>query len=214
MNFNTWGRLYPRFEGVHHAAEVPDTAFAVRTRREFGHRKTVRFFSAWIGREVGRVLDGDHPCHDFFHLRCCLAARPGERLIDALEERAELCEYGAQPLCRCVTRLEVHLKTTSESFVLPLSLEVVCTSVIPCRKCRADFLIKLSKGTGKRCAFVLRRLSFTPLCPLFHRGKVLFFQVNLFDVHPTASLCAVKHLKLRVAPMIHHRRLAVLINNF
>ena len=164
MNFNTRGRPYPRFEGIHHAAEVPDTAFAVRTRREFGHRKTVRFFSAWIGREVGRVLDGDHPCHDFFHLRCCLAARPRERLIDALEERA-------------------------------------------------DFLVKLGKGTGKRCAFVLCRLSFTPLCPLFHRGKVLFFQVNLFNVHPTASLCAVKHLKLRVATMIHHRRLAVTVHN-
>ena len=126
------------------------------------------------------------------------------RLLDALEERAELCEYGAQLLGRCVTRLEVHLKTTSESLVLPLSLKVVCTSVIPCRKCCADFLVKLGKGTGKRRAFVLRRLSFTPRCPLFHRGKVLFFQVNLFNVHPTASLCAVKHLKLRITPVVHH----------
>ena len=54
----------------------------------------------------------------------------------------------------------------------------------------------------------------THIFPIPLRFIVPRREEHSLNVHPAAPLCAVKHLKLRVAAMIHHQRLAVLIDNF
>ena len=130
-------------------------------------------FPLRIGREIGRILNGDHPRHDRLNLRRRPAARPHERLIDALKECTELREYGTKPLCRSFTMFEIHLEPTREAFMFPLTFEFFGCLCITLFKCGANISVQFGKLRNKRRTLVLLCLPLAPRRPLPDGLKLL-----------------------------------------